>query len=312
MEYTLRVQVKDVFTLDAGTLVADDPRAGRDVVVRPPAVPMFDQVLSWLDEYPDVSPVTRRPADLAKATVATCLGWGSWLALLCDPRRERPEHLVPEISRIHDPEMARINVEASAALEQWLEIRRVEPDRFWQLVTKAVRWLPAMPDPGFDPEETARLRALAEQLDVEPPPLVDTTIPEHTSPYRASALTRAWQAGQPEYFAERQAEVTAHPTRVLANALINATFRNGPVESVHAGRAVDFPLDCRRVTLDERSHLLQRTVTQMLIALPAIDAMIEERGRSWPDKVMPFHLLSGDLVTPHGWTLTARSWEIAV
>jgi hypothetical protein len=50
-------------------------------------------------------------------------------------------------SRISDEEMARINIEASAALAEWIDIYRADPGRrqYTQLVDRAVYYLPISP-----------------------------------------------------------------------------------------------------------------------------------------------------------------------
>ena len=102
----------------------------------------------------------------------------------------------------------------------------------------------------------------------------------------------------------------AHPGRVLSNAPINATWRNGPIENIHGGKALDYPLDSCRLSAQERDHLLRHTTTELKVALPAIEAMIDEKGRTWPEKVLTFNLLDEFLVTPSRWTLTEGSWEM--
>lgn len=56
------------------------------------------------------------------------------------------------------------------------------------------------------------------------------------------------QAASVERLERARAEAQRHPTRVLANALVNVAWRNGPVEDIHAGLARGDPLVQRRVT----------------------------------------------------------------
>jgi len=79
------------------------------------------------------------------AGAAVVLRWGSYLAVLLD--RDKP--LWPAAhakgtSRISDEEMARINIEASAALAEWIDLHRADRGgrRYAQLVDRAVSYLP--------------------------------------------------------------------------------------------------------------------------------------------------------------------------
>lgn len=306
MEHTLRVQVNDGLTLDAGTLVAEDAAAATGVTVRPPAVPMVEQVLAWLEASPDVPAHEPSPAELAEATVAVCLRYGTWFALVSDERRPTLR-VGRDASRIRNPEMARVNVEASAALERWLEIRRERAARFHQLVARALHYLPPQPPPG---RRRSRPRTNLPEADL--PRGLHLILPALTTPALAEKVTSATRTAQPALLAARAAEVQAHPTRVLSNALVYATWRNGPVETVHAGTWEDFPLDTCRLSARERDRLLRHTIAELAGALPAVEAMIDETGRTWEDKVLPFHLLAWWGVTPEDWTLTERSWEIVV
>ena len=69
MKYALKVQVNEQLTLDAGTLVADTPDAAHGTV-RPPAVPMVEQVLAFLSRQPAEPNRAIDEAELAQATVA--------------------------------------------------------------------------------------------------------------------------------------------------------------------------------------------------------------------------------------------------
>jgi hypothetical protein len=57
------------------------------------------------------------------AATAVAIRWGSYFAVLADA--DKPEWSAirsPVESRIGDHEMARINIESSAALAQWIDI----------------------------------------------------------------------------------------------------------------------------------------------------------------------------------------------
>ena len=59
------------------------------------------------------------------AAAALTLRWGSYLVALLDHDKPVwPEVHAQMTSRISDSEMARINIEASAGLAAWIELRR--------------------------------------------------------------------------------------------------------------------------------------------------------------------------------------------
>ena len=282
----LAVRVNQRLTLDAGywsEVPQEDGAIWR--LIEPAERTLFDQVLDYLSSLPAVPGYTGlRLSDEAAAAVAVCLRWGSYLAVLAD--RDKPLGVVArdkKQSRIADDEMARVNIEASAALERWIEIMRSDWQRYCDLV-KLARQLPMC------------FRSAKRDRSVR--------LPELAQPEMAGMLIQA--VG--DRYRDRFAEVDAHPTRALANAIINTCWRNGPVETIHAGRSYAYPLLQRRITPSEERVLLRTTVNRFAQAYLAIDALIHERsGRSWPERVLPFHLVPAWLVTPTGWCLEART-----
>src|SRR2546426_1354696 len=119
----LRVRVNDELVLDAGTCEQVRGSQGHERMIRPPPTTLFRQVLAYLQEKPD--PTGHLPGSGAgregAAAAALVLRWGSYLCVLLD--RDKPlwsEAGAEGISRISDAEMARINIEASAALAEWV------------------------------------------------------------------------------------------------------------------------------------------------------------------------------------------------
>jgi len=133
--------VNEELTLDAGwweEAPADDGATWRRV--HPPGTTMFkfldiEQVLDYLAsspqeaDYPGLG-IGRE----AIAATAVCLRWGSYLAVLADRNKPLwPQARQEGLSRIADSEMARINIEASAALAQWIDIKRDDWERYLSL-----------------------------------------------------------------------------------------------------------------------------------------------------------------------------------
>jgi len=122
---------------------------------------------------------------------------------------------------------------------------------------------------------------------------------------------RLEQAVEPGFLAQARADVGRHPSRVLANALVNVAWRNGPVEEIHAGVAGDYPLDRRRVTPAEVRALLRFAADGMALGMAVcLQLALERPQRPWPEQVLPYRLATMMLVTPSGWTLTEGSREV--
>jgi hypothetical protein len=72
------------------------------------------------------------------------LRWGSYVAVLAD--KAKPvwaEAHSPEVSRICDSEMARINIEASAALAEWrFELARSDYSSRWSRILEGESSVP--------------------------------------------------------------------------------------------------------------------------------------------------------------------------
>ncbi len=290
----IHVRVNDEFVLDAGTLEAVVGPHGRERRIHPPESTMFHQVLAYLREKP--TPLERWNGSAAEidglAATAVALRWGSYFAVLAD--HDKPIAPVAAQasgeSRINDHEMARINIEASAALAAWIDIFRANDGgrEYHELAHRAVAYLP-MP-----------CRATT----VKPNPLMHLA---------DSEMSSQWiEVTPPEHLAEVRADAERYPTRLFANALVNFAWRNGPIEEeVHGGRAWNLPLDQRRVTLQEEAELMHFTSSRLVLGLMVCRYFqVEQSQRSWSEQVVPFGLAQAVGVTPTGWTLTETSREV--
>jgi hypothetical protein len=287
----LQVRVNDELVLDAGTCEEVGGPRGREWLIHPPETTLFHQVLAYLRARPD--PPTRRSGTIVGregvAAAALVLRWGSYLAVLLD--REKP--IWPAVhsartSRISDDEMARINIEASAALAEWIEIYRGDPRLYRQLVDRAFEYLP-MPFRSASKLRVKEFSALA--------------IPEI-----AGIVVRA---ADRDRLARLQADAERWPSRMFANALVNTAWRNGPVEDVHAGYVQGYPLAQRRVTPAEDQELMRFASDGMALGMTACLLLTGERSqRSWPEQVLPFGLAELLMITPSRWTLTEASRQI--
>jgi hypothetical protein len=288
----LRVRVDDELVLDAGTCEEASGPRGPERLIRPPATTLFHQVLAYLKAKPD--PPKRPSGSMVGregvAAAALTLRWGSYLAVLLD--HDKPvwsEVRSARTSRISDEEMARINIEASAALAEWIDIYREDPGGrlYEQLVNGAVAYLPM-------PEKTAKLRV--------------TEFAALAQPEMAARILEAADAARLERV---RGEVKRHPSRVLANALLNTAWRNGPVENIHAGELRECPLDQRRVTPAEERELMAFASERLALGMTVcLQFAMEQPRRPWPEQVLPYGLAETLLVTPSRWTLTEASREV--
>ena len=118
----LHVQVANDLELDGGIWTLTEDQKGLPfATITPPSVPMFRQVVAYLETKPVPPGGTSKRDDEARAAVAVCLRWGSYFGLLADSSRpDAPDIDDEQVSHIDDEEMARLNIEISAALAWWL------------------------------------------------------------------------------------------------------------------------------------------------------------------------------------------------
>lgn len=291
----LLVRVNDDLVLDAGICEYVAGGDGVDRVVRPPQTPLFQQVLEYLRAKPDPKRRSRGSAIGREgvAAAAVTVRWGSYFAVLAD--RSKPvwdAAQAPRRSRISDEEMARINIEASAAMAQWVDLYRTAPDAYTRLVERAAAYL-SMPVRSASPNS--------------PWPFLDLSDADHAR--RLEDATAAVLGV--DHVARARDEVARHPTRLFANAAVNVAWRNGPVEDVHAGWPPDYPLDRRRITPDEEAELMRFASDGMALVMRVCKRFARERPpRPWTEQVLPYALAKKMPVTPKGWTLTETSREV--
>jgi hypothetical protein len=285
----LRVRVNDELVLDAGACEQLD---GSEQVIHPPKVTLFHQVLNFLRDKPDArgGPAGLDVESEGVAALSVALRWGSYLAVLAD--KDKPvwsEARVKRTSRICDSEMARINIEASAALAEWIDLSREDRDLYERLVGRAVRHLPVQ---RLRPNENAR---------------VDFALLA-----RPQLAAMVFEAANKTRLEEVRVDADRHPNRLFANALVNTGWRNGPVEDIHAGAFRGYPLDRRRITAAEERALMGFACDQFTIGMDICGRLGLEVGRSWSEQVIPYGIVSmvAPLVAPSGWTLTESTREV--
>jgi hypothetical protein len=287
----LEVRVNDELVLDAGIYDESPGAHGTELVVRPPHVTLFHQVLAYLRAKPD----TPRPSAGSMvgregiAAAALTLRWGSYLAVLLDRKKPVwPEVSSANTSRISDDEMARINIEASAALAEWVDLCRADlGGHYRQLVNRAVFYPPI-------PKKTSKVERI---------PFEALAMPEMAA--------QVVQAAGAERLDRIRTDSKRFPSRIFANALINTAWRNGPIEKIHAGRFRGYPLDQRRLTPIEERELFASSIGRLALGMDVCQRLETERPRrGWSEQVLPYGLADILLITPSAWTLTESSREV--
>lgn len=307
MSQLIQVRVNDQLTLDMGTL-AEGEHEG-EIVVRPPAVPLVDQLIGWLHTCPAVPDKHIDNTELSRGALALTLRWGSWFALLADPNL--PQHRRSRgWQRITNPEMARINIEASAAMERWFSLRRDDPATFRQITARAATYLPDIPERQRHERLPKHLRAAASEAGLgvanRPRFLLGGLFWSATAPRLGADL----QEARPETWSAFLADAEAHPLRMIANSLIFTSWRMNGVEPYHEGRPYEGPLLARRLSSSESTRLMRAAVTDFYIIFRRFDDLFEERGRTWAEKALPFHALAKDGSTDWNWSLAEASKEM--
>ena len=292
MHDPLQVRVNDELVLNAGTCEEVLGPHGPEHLIRPPETTLFHQVLAYLRAKPDPP---RRPSGSTVgregvAATALTLRWDSYLAVLLD--RRKPAWLMIDsasTSRISDQEMARINIESSAALAEWIDLYRAGPGGrlHEQLVNRAVFYLQM-------PRKSTKVKF--------------SPFAALSEPDVAAGIVHECDSARIERL---RTEAECFPTRIFANALINLSWRNGPVEDIHAGEFRGYPLDQQRLTAGEERNLMAFASERLALGMSVSGKLaVEQQGRSWCEQVLPYGLAERLLITPSGWTLTESSRDV--
>ena len=276
----LLVKVSDDFSLDAGDVIEHSD----SLLVLPPQRHLFDQLCEWLDQLPPPAIGFHHWA-LGIGATALCFRWGTYLAVLMDGSKPvDPRARDPATSLISDQEMQRINVEASSNFARLLRLWHEDEGRCFDRLRRAYEWLP-MPQ--------RRVKRNWETLGV----ILGT-------------LRTAHELDDVD-FPESAQLATAYPYRSLANAVVSLAYRNGPVESVHAGARAAYRLVCRRFT-DRQMRTVIRSAAERISGVVSAYPLWEENLLDlppWPERLtgLPFILLY-----PRRWSLTESSTRITL
>jgi hypothetical protein len=277
--------VEDDFVLDVGSWLQIVNEHQRLVTrIAPPPVPMFRQVVDYLEAKPQLPDGYVRLADEARAAVAVCVRWGSYFAALADVSRPfSPDVRDENTSQIADGEMARMNIEISAAIQWWLTLKGSDERRYAQLVRRALAYLPLERKTVTRSPEGDVLRGCA------------TTA-------MATAVRLAWST---EHLERDLKLAVTHGVRAIANTITLLAWRNGPVENVHAGRRLGHRFNERRVLPRDEKAIIRQAQNVLHAALNAVEHMAFDGA--WPPppvRVLPF---MRPFCHPRDWSYTEQS-----
>jgi hypothetical protein len=300
---SLTVNVNAGFTVDAASWqerVEEDQAPYR--LVSPPHATMYRQVLSYLEESTRDEKVPPKShlhfGEVAIATVALCIRWGSYFAVLA--RGDLPQWAAAfesEVSCIGDGEMARINIEASAALSDWIDLMRADQPRFRKVAKAAVKLLP-FPIAQLDGSTYYhRFRAL---------------VAFNSAHGRRSLMDAFARDFGSEWFERQKARILLNPARALANGILNEHWRNGSgIEDVHAGSiAPPRPLTQCRLTRAQEALLMQETAELFVPTMRALYYVVSKPSEeTWPEQALPYAIA---FKPPANWSLEEQTREIAL
>ena len=209
--------------------------------------------------------------------------WGTYLAVLLDEHKPlEPRIGSAEISMISDPEMKRINLEFSANLARLICMLHEDEGGGYRLLSLAHQHL-AMP--------RLRPRKCTELLDA----------------FHALASPEFWDLAGPDLKARMERTrpiVVQHPYRILANCMALAAWRNGPVESLHCGRALGYSLNHRRTTNLQSLELMRFTSMRLAAVLSNFRPWEQcaDPAVPWPENLAGICI--SPRFSPSTWSLT--------
>ncbi len=252
--------------------------------ITPPAVPLFRQVIDYLEAQPPPPAGYVRLADEARAAVAICLRYGSYFAALADASCPFSPNVRDEnASHIDDDEMARMNVEISAAVQWWLTLKGSDEQRYTQVIQNALAYLPLGRKTVTRSPEGDALMACATAA-------------------MATAMRDVWPAER----LERQLRLAeTHGVRAIANTITLLSWRNGPVETVHAGYYVGHALKERRVLPRHEKAIMRQAQNGLSAAVKAVDYMAFDGA--WPPPAGRVLAFMRPFCHPTDWSYTQQS-----
>jgi len=281
----LTVRVTDDLVVSAGSWHQTLDRHYRPVAhIEPPSVPMFAQVVEYLESQPLPRNEHVRLADEARTAAAVCVRVGSYFALLTDASLPfSPTAGDERTSHIDDAEMARMNVEISAAIAWWLNLKATDQKRYCRLVDRALVYLPlGRKTVGRSSHGDALWGCALKGF--------------------ATEVKNAWPS---ERLMKDLGLAAKHPVRIIANSVTHVSWRNGPIENIHAGRGIGHAVNERRVLPRDEKAIIRQVQDGFYGALRGVESLVfDEAWPPPPDRVLPFMT---PFMEPSRWSYTEQS-----
>ena len=112
------------------------------------------------------------------------------------------------------------------------------------------------------------------------------------------------------YLYREKERLSSNLLRAVANGVVNETYRNGPIENVHAGvgedaRYLPRPLTQRRISAFAEYQVLGTTANRLFPILHALYKVItKETGETLDEKLFPYAVL---FKPPDDWSLAEET-----
>lgn len=328
---TLSVQVTDDFRLDGGQYTIQEHPDRIDYVITPPATPMLDQLIAYLERQPYQADSAQALASQSVGLAALAIRWGTYLACLCEPafplyapeQFNFPEAEGKKISRVMNTEMRRLNIEVSANLARLGRMCREEKSRFHDLLWRAYEYLP-MPQKLAAPDHDLRAVLTSTYLAGSLKLLAIDDPAAHRAAVRALGLT------VPERSREERMrtiqELPGDPDRVIANQLAARGWRNSLIEEYHRGihLSVDAPLlpAQRRFTRRDEGKLMKVMSSSAYEFLRIYPELFDpsfrflnpdsQLGARYPNSALAIYNAGAFSFYPTNWSFTDTSAEITL
>lgn len=304
MANLLTVRVSEQVSLVAGTWEERvDQHQKPYRLITPPAATMYEQLLAHLIDAAKEQKIRPPSAldfeEVALVTVAVCIRWGSYFAVLNTP--ELPLWAASKTaSCIADSEMARLNIEMSAALAHWISLIDSDNDLFRTLVKAALLLLP-FPSVAIDPSASNKEFRLSTFFNLQQE--------------REGLMFSMKQVLGDDFVERKRQSVLAHPhsLRALANGLLLEFWRNGPIEDIHGGtmyvrqpsRQVSRPLTQRRISPSAEKTVLAETTGRLVPMLRGLCSMISRKSEgTLIERILPYAIL---FQSPGNWSMTEKT-----
>ena len=116
-----------------------------------------------------------------------------------------------------------------------------------------------------------------------------------------------------DFILRKKEEITPHLMRTLANSVINETYRNGPIEGIHAGSYLPDISVPSRISPFAENEILTTTTHRLLPMIHALYRIITKKtGETLEEKIIPyvFRFIITNMFFPFDWSLTEETREI--